>query len=374
MALDSLDVGGTETHVLSLAEELIQRGVYLVIAGREGKLLSEFKKIGCPIYLVNFPLTLNIEEEQKKDLYEKIRTIMEKEKITIVHAHQTPSGFITFSAAKDLGIPAIFTVHGTYYPKSEIIQVLKLSSLIICVSPPTQKYIEELNDQSSIIIPNGINTSQYTLIDDSEVLDLKKQLGIPPDAATILYSSRLNWAKANICMMLLRACKDIKLSFAPNLHVIIVGDGPRFHDIQNLANLINRTCKDEFIHLIGEKYHDMQKYYSMADCVVGTGRVALEAMACSKPVIAVGNHGYFGLVRKEEYEEAWYCYFGDHASKKSCSRFTLVHDLKPIVSSKSYAEKIGSDARKWVVDQFDIHQSAEKLLNLYISMLGDTAT
>ncbi|MDQ7861191.1 glycosyltransferase family 4 protein [Peribacillus frigoritolerans] len=97
-------------------------------------------------------------------------------KITLIHSHQTPSAFLTFQAAKELGIPSIFTVHGTYYPKSELLRVLPLANKIICVSPPIQLFIQQLTDQPTIVIPNGIDTTRYSPSDSS---NLKVQLGIP---------------------------------------------------------------------------------------------------------------------------------------------------------------------------------------------------
>ena len=62
-----------------------------------------------------------------------------------------------------------------------------------------------------------------------------------------------------------------------------------------------------------------------ADCVVGTGRVAIEAIACKKPVFAAGNNGYFGLLNCDNIENAWRVYFGDHKSLKSNNASFLYH-------------------------------------------------
>ncbi|MEH7469434.1 glycosyltransferase, partial [Priestia megaterium] len=271
--------------------------------------------------------------------------------------------------AKQRKIPTIFTVHGTYYPKSELLKVVELASATICVSPPVYEYVQEETSVEPILIANGIDTEEYS---ERDVRELKTQLNIPKEAFVLLYSSRINWTKANICMMLLRACKDVKLSKAPHLHVVVVGDGPRFKDLQSLTDLIHRTCKDSFIHLVGEK-QDMQHYYPIADCVVGTGRVALEAMACTKPVLAVGNHGYFGLVDKNEYDNAWNYYFGDHNSRHACSRFTLARDLGAIIASSQHLKNIGVQSREWILNKFDVTKVTEELIELYIDKIkGDT--
>jgi len=367
MVLDSIEVGGTETHVFSLAKEMLRKGTHIVIAGNKGRMTDKFHELGCPIYEVDFPYTLNIEDEKRNELISQVEQIIEKENISLVHAHQTPSAYLTFLVAKQRKIPTVFTVHGTYYPKSELLKVVELASATICVSPPVYEYVQEETSARPILIANGIDTKEYS---ERDVTELKAQLNIPKEAFVLLYSSRINWTKANICMMLLRACKDVKLSKAPHLHVVVVGDGPRFKDLQSLTDLIHRTCKESFIHLVGEK-QDMQHYYPVADCVVGTGRVALEAMACTKPVLAVGNHGYFGLVDKNEYDNAWNYYFGDHNSRHACSRFMLARDLGTIIASSEQLKDIGIQSREWILNKFDVTKVTEELLELYLDKLKD---
>jgi len=85
-----------------------------------------------------------------------------------------------------------------------------------------------------------------------------------------------------------------------NIHAFIIGDGHGFNDIKETADRINNSSEEEFIHLFGERIN-MINFYSNSDCVVGTGRVALEAMACGKPLIATGNQGYFVLLTQNNF-------------------------------------------------------------------------
>lgn len=45
MTLDGIDVGGTETHVLSLAEEMINKGIGIVIISRGGSIITILQSI-----------------------------------------------------------------------------------------------------------------------------------------------------------------------------------------------------------------------------------------------------------------------------------------------------------------------------------------
>ena len=363
LVLDAFFIGGTETHVIGLAKELMKKNIFVAIAARKkGSLLETFEALNCPIYHIEFPNTLKLEEKQEEELIRKFREIIELEKITLVHYHQTPSGYIAGKSAKSKGIATVFTAHGTYYPKDEIRKIIELSDTVICVSPPLCDYVKEFGVHSPYLVPNGISLEEFPQVSRSE--EHRSQLKISKDSFVVVYASRITWAKANVCATFLRACKDLKLFSVPNLHVIIVGGGDRLNDIQNLSKNIEKMCKDSFIHLVGEQ-ENMHAYYSMADCVVGTGRVALEAMASGKPVIAVGNHGYFGIVNKDTIAEAWSLYFGDHGSISPCSRYTIGHAMKKLYLVKDQLKSIGAESRDIVNERFNIQSLTTEIFKIY---------
>ncbi|MFC7688250.1 glycosyltransferase [Ureibacillus sp. GCM10028918] len=363
LVIDALYVGGTETHVLGLAKELIKNNLFVAIAARKaGTLVSSFESLNCPIYDIEFPRTLDLEEKLEKELVGKIESIIENENISLVHFHQSPSGYLAGKAAKNKGVGAVLTVHGTYYPNHEIRKLLQLSDSVICVSPPLCNYVETFGIQNPNLVPNGINLEEYPREPLYE--DLRNELNIPQESLVVLYASRITWSKASVCSIFLRACKDLKLNPIPNLHVIVVGDGDRLSDIQNLSQMIEKQCKDSFIHIVGEQ-RNMHAYYSAADCIVGTGRVALEAMASEKPVIAVGNHGYFGTVNKTNIDEAWNHYFGDHGSKTSCSRHILRDELKKLLLDKENLKVYGIESREMVEEKFNIQNVVMDIVKIY---------
>jgi glycosyltransferase involved in cell wall biosynthesis len=78
----------------------------------------------------------------------------------------------------------------------------------------------------------------------------------------------------------------------------------------------------------------MATVYKNADCVVGTGRVALEAMACKRPVVAVGCEGFFGVVNSLNLDEAWACYFGDHSAIQPSSRALIRSAILEVLKGK----------------------------------------
>lgn len=363
LAVDAFYIGGTETHVLSLAKELIKNNIFVaIVANKTGNLVNSYEALNCPIYHIEFPKSITLEETYETELIKQIELIIETEKISHVHIHQTSSGYLAGKAAKNRDIPTIITIHGTYYPNHEIEELLKLSDEVICVSPPLCDYVKTFGVEHPFLVPNGINLEDYPI--DLAERDIRNELKIPEDATILLYASRITWAKAHVCSIFLRACKDLKVGEIPNLHVIVVGDGNKLDEITSLARTIEGICGEAFIHIVGEQ-NNMHPYYSIADCVVGTGRVALEAMASEKQVVAVGNHGYFGIVDTNNFQEAWSHYFGDHGSKAVCNRHQLSDDLKKILRDTEQLRHNGIKAREIIEEMFNIQTIVKKILKIY---------
>jgi L-malate glycosyltransferase len=50
MIVDKFEVGGTETYVLAVVEQLLKKRVYVCVAGKYGILKKKFVSLGCPVY------------------------------------------------------------------------------------------------------------------------------------------------------------------------------------------------------------------------------------------------------------------------------------------------------------------------------------
>lgn len=363
LVLDALNIGGTETHVLNLVYELIKLGVNVVILSNKGSLSGEFEKLNCKIYNMEFPLTV-IDDFNEVTMYKnRIKEIVVKEKINIIHAHQSPSGALCIDVAKDLRIPSIFTIHGLYY--HDIVSTkLPLCSNVISVSQPVYNWLAKFKIQS-VVVPNGVNFDEYSSKHEDSI---RESLNIPKDALIVLYCSRLAWEKTTVCENLIRACKDLQINEDMDIHAIIIGDGPDFNKVKEMTDYVNEIVGKTFIHLLGSKIN-VNDYYNACDCVVGTGRVAIEAIASSKPVIASGNHGYLGILNESNIKEAWKVYFGDHDSWKTNNASFLYEDLITIYKSEDRLLSSCEYNLQWAKDVFSVENVTNDIINIYKNAL-----
>ncbi|NYE04216.1 glycosyltransferase involved in cell wall biosynthesis [Bacillus niacini] len=356
MMLECLNIGGTETHTLSLTKQLIQCGIDVTIYSFSGGNIHEdFTSLGCPVYIGSLKAANRLEEVHK---------IILKHRINIIHTHDKSAELADHAASK-LHLPLIYTVHGTYY---DIFSKLHhKNTAFVSVSSPIKNWLDAKGIPSTLI-HNGIDMKKYHCNRDQH--SLKFQLGIPVDTPLIVYAARLgNRKKFKLCDAFIKTCPAIREKFLSNMHVAIVGGSPnnkrRFNLIKDEVNKINKQNGENFIHVLGER-KDMERIYRGSDCVVGTGRIALEAMACETKVIAVGSAGYVGFITPNNFHEACLLHFGDHAGKAVFSKEVFCKDIAEVFLSDSSSDITNiKKNRELVENKFSIERVTNDLLQVY---------
>jgi L-malate glycosyltransferase len=124
------------------------------------------------------------------------------------------------------------------------------------------------------------------------------------------------------------------------------------------------------VHFLGEQM-DMCSLYSISDCVVGIGRVTLEAMSCRCPVVAVGTSGFFGALEPARFNEGWIHYFGDHTAPYPLSSSRIRHSLQDILNSHGKSEWYGVSGRKYVKKYFRIDVVTTQVMDVYERTISD---
>ena len=370
MVIDQFNVGGTETHVLACVRELLRRGVHVAVAGKRGEMRDAFAALGCPIYEIDFvtkEYERNMQEEE--NIVSRLKEIMSIEGINMIHAHQMPSGYFAIKAGEPLRVPMVFTVHGRYHENDA--ELLRKFNAVVCVSPSLRKYLP--SKLASFVIPNGIDTVQYSerpIMHD----DLRKELGIDGKSPVFMFAGRLSWEKADICKDTIEACKRLKTEKYPDLQLLIAGEGHHSQDIRNLVEDVHRELGESFIHMLGNTLY-LSPYYSICDGVIGTGRTAIETLACCRPLIAIGVKGFFGNVTPSNYEAAWDSWFGDHYATEKWSVDRIKDSLKQILESPLHEKKEqGWVGRNLVKEHFNITRTTDQLLDLYARIMDGRYT
>lgn len=351
MILDSVNVGGTETHVYTICQTLLKLGHRVTIVGKRGEMTSLFRDLGCKVYLLNI--------KRKRLRVNQLYRIVQKEKVDIMHGHMSPSGMLGSYVASKLRIPFYFTVHGTYYGRNKLQKILPRCSRVISVSPPVKEWLLGMGFESELL-PNGIDLERFT----SKKLEKDRiNWGISDNAPLILYAARLKKEKGQLCNHLIDACLEFRKQYA-DLQFWVIGDGPEKEKLQKKADLISKNSNSSWIRFFGNRW-DMPTYYSLSDVVIGTGRVALEGMSCGRPVIAVGSRGISGIVESKYFEYHWNHYFGDHRDADLTNKESLLPYLTKLFRDNKLRQDLGEEGRKIIEEKFDIQMITKRLIEIY---------
>lgn len=370
MLVDALNIGGTETHVLNLAKKLMEQGIYVIVGTSGGPLNSLFESNGIKIYKV----PLNTDYISNKNLYsciKSVKDIVDKEKIDLIHAHLFASMSISNELNKRYKIPYVTTIHGLFYPNDILFASCYNADALLAVSKPTARMIyTKLGDQIKdrlYVIPNGVDINDH--INVMNEINIRKDLNIDSNDIVITYCSRLAWQKTLAAESFMFGFFKLS-SNNEKLHAIVIGDGDGRSILEREASMLNKCLGRTAIHIVGPK-NNVLDYYLISDIVVGTGRVALEAMSCSKPIIAVGNDGYVGIVNNERKAIQWKNYFGDHGSLTKPDLLSIYDDMKYLVENTDERIEIGKWSREWCSEMFNIENITKRTLSIYRRVLDN---
>ena len=151
MLVDQLNVGGTETHVLSLAKQLVQEGVEVLIGAGGGPLLDTFENSGLEVVYLPFQSDDPVAQEYQ-ELLTRTKELVIGRKVNLIHAHFIAGIKIAVQVSQELLVPAVATIHGTFYPPRKLRGLLDRCSRVIAVSVPVVEWLSKKVDYSARLI------------------------------------------------------------------------------------------------------------------------------------------------------------------------------------------------------------------------------
>lgn len=360
--INNLSVGGTETYILSISTALRNLGIYTYILTTGGILEDLFIKNNIPVLKVNFSTGYSIESISK---------IVSNFNIKLIHLHLPNDLHLSYTIYEYLNIPIVLTIHGTFYPKNIIKDYYKYLSKIIFVSEESQNYyLDIISNNNSLysLIPNSVNTPLCTNTNKF----LHELLSIPTNGKVILYCSRLSPSKAALAITFLKSFEEIA-SNVDNIYALIIGEGSDKILIDSYAKNINSTYSNKRVFVIGAVYNILD-YYCDSYFVVGTGRVALEAMSCSKTIVSLGLNNSPVIVSENNILNIISNNFGDHYCEIQTKRLgsyskNLTDIFNYLINNPSECELIGNWGNNYASSNLNIKNSSNHIAKIFDDIL-----
>lgn len=323
------NIGGVEKHILHLSQHLLQRGHHVVVlthtyTATDGGEYSGERSLGNlrVYYIPRWVIHDQVTFPNPLLFYNTFRDILLRERIDIVHGHQSTSTMAheCLFIARTLGVKTVLTEHSLYDSTSSnnnnlyfsfsfdlfVNKVLEITVAdidhIICVSNSCltnvmtrtnliQKKVYVENPNIISMIPNAFTASHFQPITAGEAKQLRSNT-MKDGGVTVVLLSRLVQRKGIDLVAQIIPCMCEKY---PSLRFIIGGDGPKKkllenmvtqHQLASRVELLGSVPFDEARDVLIRGDIFLNCSYTESFCIS-----LLEAAACGLQVVSTNVGG-----------------------------------------------------------------------------------
>jgi len=353
---------GAENFIISLAKKQQESGDKVFVAilndcsnNKNTELLKKIKESGlCLIYLECKRFDVRI--------ISKIRKIIIKEKIDIIHSHGYKSNFYSFFSSLWLkSVLRIATCH-TWYSDNikmkfyEFLDKILLKKFyrIVCVAPELVEEVKKngIPEEKVSFILNGVDIFQNEMTKEASLV--RKSLNLASEDYVIGTIARLSKGKGHVHLIniLPKLLKDF-----PNIKYLIVGDGVLREDLSKEAKglgvqdkIIFAGTRNDIIDILSEL-----NLFVLPSLKEGLPIALLEAMA-GKKTIVVSDVGAINMVIKDDYNGKLVIPGDEESLEKA---------IRQLLKNKQKATYLAENAFKDVVANFSSSAMKKKYDKVY---------
>ena len=346
IATDGMDIGGAETHVFTLINELKRRGIDVTLISAGGPYADILEKSG--VRCIKAPLNKRDPISIRRS---KIALSKAMRQTDIVHAHTRFTAFIAKSIRGAAKYPKIVTTAHLNFPLFPFGAFAFWGDGTLAVSEDIREYLMTnygLTPKDVCLTKNALDVSAYQ----------KARL----DTKVIIHTSRIDTGRSKAAFLLVEVARDV-LSRHPDWRILIVGDGNRFARLIKKAKETNYHLGFEGVCLCGAR-SDVPSLLSYGSIFVGVSRAALEGMAAGLPTILCGDEGYGGIVNNDNFSLLSYANFCARGLE-SATKDALTRDIEILISDKILREELGNSGRETIKKLYPARSLGDDALALY---------
>lgn len=351
--LSQFEVTGAETFSAALSDELIRQGhsVYIV---------SDTFKTPTTAHFISHPIG-------KRDILQRYRNItflqklIKEKKIDVVHAHSRAASWVSYFATRRGNVPLVSSIHYRQHLhfSSKLFSVYGEKHIAVCESIYFHLNRElQYPLETLALVHNGIDLTKWKF----EKRSIPKR-----EKKIIAYVGRLTGFKGDTLLMLVEKIFPRVYKENNNIEFHIYGSFSEKNHVVAAIEKVNRQTNKEFIVIKGFA-DNVESIYRTADFVIGSGRVAMEALACGAPVLSIGESNYVGIVSEHTARHAVVTNFGDLDPRQPIDVDAVVGDMNTLLQQPNVVSP--EWGRKFVEEHYDIKKIAVKMTNVFIEAIA----
>jgi len=367
--LPSLNGGGVERGTIEIAAALKSDGWIPIVVSSGGIMEYELTRMG--VRHITLPVASKNPLTMRRNVA-RLRDIIKEHKVDIVHARSRAPAWSALKAAKKENCHFVTSFHAAYtrggFLKNYYNSVMTKGEKVIAISDFIARHIQEnyeVTKDQVVTIPRGVDCRKFNpaAISAERIIKMASDWQLPDGVPVIMLPGRLTRLKGHTAFIEALA----KLEDDNFLALMVGSTEGRDAYCEELRTLISSRKLEGKVQIKGH-CDDMAVALMLSDVVVvattvpeGFGRVAVEAQAMGRPVVATAHGGSMETIL--DGETGWLIPVDDPGA--------IAAALTAAISMTSeQREAVATLSRQHVTEKFDIEIMCSSTLKVYTDILS----
>jgi glycosyltransferase involved in cell wall biosynthesis len=353
-------IGGAQIHVRDLAAKVAAQGhAPTVITSGSGTFIDDLRALGIPVILLPH-LTTPIRPLDDLHALREVHAALGGLRPDLIAAHSSKAGILARLAARRLGVPVVFTVHGwAFTPGVPPLEAALYRRVERLVGPLASRIITVSEYDRQLGLDARIAPSDRMVTVHNGMPDVAPALRADPAQSPVRLVMVARYGPQKDHPTLLRALASLRQH---PWDLDLIGDGPLMEQTETLARELGL---DGRVHFLGQR-NDVDQRLAAAQMALlvtnweGFPLSILEAMRAGLPVVASDVGGVGESVRD-----------GESGYLVPRADVTQLRDrIERLLTDPGLRARLGASGRERFVRDFTLDVSVARTLAVYRDALA----
>ncbi|MDD4956466.1 MAG: glycosyltransferase family 4 protein [Candidatus Omnitrophica bacterium] len=356
-----MNMGGVGVYITDLSRYLHRYGHKVTVVSGGGELEGKLAEYGVKHHTADI-LT---KQEFSLKVWKAVGAIGElarEEDTQVIHAQTRVTQIISEVVSRRTGIPFVSTCHGFFKHKRISRMLLPAwGNRVIAISNSVKGHLIRdfgVPENKISMVYNGIELARFSGISGRKDATMLREMGLPQDTFVVGTIGRLSPVKGY--KYLVEAFSALAAE-EPRARMVMVGDGPEKKSLEKQITSLGLAGKVSMVPggQPPEEYLPMFDIFCSPSMHEGLGLSLMEAMAAERACVASDVGGLSELIT--DGRDGLLAPPGDVAA--------LAKRLMELAKDDILRKDLAKAARRKAFDNYDIHTSVEKTIEVYQEVL-----